>query len=247
MTLFPDSRPLAETCGLISVMQWNCIYLVVMQQHQCYVSLQRTASSGIQGATMLCVVTYGRAMSSYKFCNRQFKSRMCIKHNSEMQFRAHKSSNFSTVNVAQSLSLCLVLLSTSILLFCVCCPTENICDAKHGWHLATHNALCHGPTFQCQLSYRDKRCLEWPRAPWVRSLGVKTYFLTHSSMDIYWPSDMDTLCRILATARHTLQVDQPSALYDCVPLPQLNDHDYELASSLLLRLYAYNPTLPHVI
>lgn len=41
--------------------------------------------------------------------------------------------------------------------------TENICDAKHGWCVATHNALCHGYAFKCQLVYCDKWCLEGSR------------------------------------------------------------------------------------
>ena len=33
-------------------------------------------------------------------------------------------------------------------------------------------------------------------------------FCTHSSMDIYWPSDMDTLCRILSTTATTFRWGQ---------------------------------------
>ena len=166
-------------------------------QHQYYVSLVRGLPPvEPKGATMLRVVTNWRAMCFYKCCYRQFRSLCGIKHKSEMQFSAHKSSYSSTVKVAQSyfkkpreierfttghmlLYLCLVNCFAQhfnpLPFFCFCCPTENICDAKHGWHLASHNALCHGPTLQRQLGYRDKRCLDWTRAHRVRSLRVKTY------------------------------------------------------------------------
>lgn len=47
--------------------------------------------------------------------------------------------------------------------YSACPPIENICDAKHGWRMVTHNALCYGHAFKCQLGYCDKWCLEGPR------------------------------------------------------------------------------------
>lgn len=49
--------------------------------------------------------------------------------------------------------------------------TENICDAKHGWCIPTHHALCHGLALECQLANCDKRCLEGPGTGGVWLLG----------------------------------------------------------------------------
>lgn len=59
--------------------------------------------------------------------------------------------------------------------YCACSPTENICDAKYGRFMATHNALCHGHKFECQHGYCDKWGLEGPRTWGVWGLWrVKT-------------------------------------------------------------------------
>lgn len=72
-------------------------------------------------------------------------------------------------------------------------PTENIRDAKHGWLMATHNALCHGHAFKCQLGYCDRWCLEGPRTWGVWGLG---HVKTDGQTDILssWQYDKDPPC-----------------------------------------------------
>lgn len=74
---------------------------------------------------------------------------------------------------------------------------ENLCDAKHGWCIPTHNALCHGLALKCQLGNCDKWCLEWPGTGGVwllRHLKVKRSLkkkkIENMEMLTHWQYDM---------------------------------------------------------
>lgn len=84
----------------------------------------------------------------------------------------------------------------SLLNWTACCsacpPIENICDAKHGWRMVTHNALCNGHAFKCQLGYCDKWCLEGPRTRGLWGLWhVKTAGQSVTLMDVLSPWQYD--------------------------------------------------------
>lgn len=72
---------------------------------------------------------------------------------------------------------------------------ENLCDAKHGWCIPTHNALCHGLALKCQLGNCDKWCLEWPGTGGVwllRHVKVKRSLKKKENMEMltHWQYDM---------------------------------------------------------
>lgn len=112
-----------------------------------------------------------------------------------------------------------------IILRCFCLllfsspPTENIRDAKHGWLMATHNALCHGHAFKCQLGYCDRWCLEGPRTWGVLGLG---HVKTDGQTDILssWQYDKDSPAPAL---RHPW-VQQQGRAHPPIFLPTVQSH-----------------------